>query len=64
MGAFGTLAMVNHNFMNKAAQVVRDSTEQLFIQIRTLLPTSDANAHTTAKTAYSKSTSPSRGRSI
>ena len=64
IGALGTFAMVNHTFMNEAAQVVREGTEQLFIRIRTLLPTSDANEHTTNKAAFSRPTDTTRGPTI
>ncbi len=59
IGALGTLAMLNHKFVDEAAQIVREGTEQLFNRIYTLLPTSDASSHATRKVALS---SPDRGQ--
>ena len=54
IGALGTVAMLNHKFVDEAAQIVREGTEQLFMRIYTLLPTSDASSHTTRKTAFGR----------
>ena len=54
IGALGTAAMLNHKFVDKAAQIVREGTEQLFMRIYTLLPTSDASSHAIRKTALDR----------
>jgi len=40
--------------VDKAAQIVREGTEQLFMRIYTLLPTSDASSHAIRKTALDR----------
>ncbi len=64
LGAFGTYAMLNHSVMTDATQLVRDGTVQLIIRLRTLLPTTDASGHTTAKAAFSAAENPRRRHPI
>jgi hypothetical protein len=64
IGALGTAAMLNLKFVDEAAQIVREGTEQLFMHIYTLLPTSDASSHATRKTAFSKPDNGPHGKSI